>query len=353
MKNFEFCLTFRLASSDEDGANYLEALLESGCDDATASIGRPGRIVLDFNREAETAGDAVESAIVDSYRALPGAILLEVGPDLVNLTDLAEILDTTRQNLRKYASGEIKSVNVAFPSPTVSSEPPLWRLAEVAPWFEENTKHSVPEEIVEISKVAFHENQSIQARRVEKVSENESALPSILSVFARQIRGTSKLMIGGRALDFQRLGQAVAILADRGTPKTKLNKLMFYADFLCFRKNGQSITGLSYAAINLGPVPHLYEMVYSGLSEIGAVTYEEQIIGPYISGVIAKGPQVPSGTLSGEEVEILEKVRTHFAADSATRIVEISHEEDAWIETPRGALITYQYADRLKNGPVL
>ena len=46
-----------------------------------------------------------------------------------------------------------------------------------------------------------------------------------------------------------------------GVVKTKLNKEMFYADFLHYRRHGRSISGLQYKAIQLGPVPVHYDKI--------------------------------------------------------------------------------------------
>ena len=37
--------------------------------------------------------------------------------------------------------------------------------------------------------------------------------------------------------------------------KVKMNKLLYYTDFLHFKRFGQSITGYKYQAIKMGPVP--------------------------------------------------------------------------------------------------
>jgi hypothetical protein len=44
---------------------------------------------------------AVLSTQADVHRAVPSAKLIEVAPDLVGLTDVAEIIGVSRQNMRK------------------------------------------------------------------------------------------------------------------------------------------------------------------------------------------------------------------------------------------------------------
>jgi hypothetical protein len=189
MANYEFSLKFQLASADEDPARHLEALLDNGCDDATVSMGRPGRIVLDFDRDAESAGDAIASAIADVERAIDGAVLTEIAPDLVNLSDLADLFGCSRQNMRKYAGGEARSISTAFPAPAVTAEPPLWHLAEAGPWLRQHTQLKAPPEVFEVAKLAFHENQRIQAKRVEQASNASPPMANALPPISNTVRG--------------------------------------------------------------------------------------------------------------------------------------------------------------------
>ena len=66
---------------------------------------------------------------------------------------------------------------------------------------------------------------------------------------------------GFRRFSFEKkyLGAVEYLCARGGVLITKLNKLLFYADFLHFRENHISITGSQYAALPYGPVPNDYK----------------------------------------------------------------------------------------------
>ncbi|WP_445571379.1 hypothetical protein [Pseudomonas sp. E102] len=70
---------------------------EAGCDDALVAIGQPGRLALEFSRDAPDAVKAVLSALADVHRALPVAKRVAPG----RLTDVAEIVGVSQQNMRK------------------------------------------------------------------------------------------------------------------------------------------------------------------------------------------------------------------------------------------------------------
>ncbi|BEV17815.1 XRE family transcriptional regulator [Herbaspirillum sp. DW155] len=73
----EFTLRFQLdpADSASDADDILERLGEAGCLDALVEVGTPGKIVLDFTRNATSLEQAIRVAIADVESAIPTAVL--------------------------------------------------------------------------------------------------------------------------------------------------------------------------------------------------------------------------------------------------------------------------------------
>ncbi|MFO1113866.1 MAG: DNA-binding protein [Rhodospirillales bacterium] len=161
-------MKFRLPEGGEGPSDWLDALFEAGCDDATIGIGKRGYIALDFTRGGGSSEHAVRSAIAAVTGAIPGAVLTEVGPDLVSLTDLAEMLECSRQNLRKYAMGEIRGVRAPFPAPVFTGNPSLWRLAEVAAWLDQHTELRLAPPVTEVARIASRLNLDLQNARLRE-----------------------------------------------------------------------------------------------------------------------------------------------------------------------------------------
>lgn len=160
MNEYEFTLTFDLHNQQADPEQYIDALYEAGCDDAVVGTGLPGTIALEFIREAGSASDAMSSAIANVKHAVPEAELIEAKPDLVGLSDVAEILECSRQNIRKYMNKYAE-----FPHPAFTGKTQLWHLWEVARF----EKLNVPVNVFDISKTAFQVNLDIQRRRYKQV----------------------------------------------------------------------------------------------------------------------------------------------------------------------------------------
>ena len=133
--------------------------------------------------------------------------------------------------------------------------------------------------------------------------------------------------------------------------KLKLNKQLFFADFAHYKNFGVSISGLSYRAINYGPVPANYDNIYAYLEN-------EQVISSQFlrlpnggaREVFISAADFDDNLFSGREKETIDLVIERFADISTWDIVELSHQEKAWkeLEATRG-LIGYQdYAFELE-----
>jgi len=164
-RDWDFQLSFRLPHAKDDPTDLIEILYEAGCDDATLGVGRRGRLGLDFTREAVSAAGAISSAIETVKSVIPEAVLIEIRPDLVNLSDIADLVGCSRQNIRKYAAGEGASVAEPFPDPVVTGNPSLWRLAEVARWLRANTSLEVSSDLITLAMATAETALAIQKRR--------------------------------------------------------------------------------------------------------------------------------------------------------------------------------------------
>ena len=153
MKEYEFVLKFSLPDNNADPEIFIDKLAEAGCDDALIGIGRNGRIGLDFTRQSASALEAVLSSIKDVQRAIPGAGLIEAAPDLVGLTDVADILGFSRQNMRK-----LMLKNPDFPPPLHEGKPSIWHLAKILQWMAHKNMYPIEESLLDIATVTMQFN---------------------------------------------------------------------------------------------------------------------------------------------------------------------------------------------------
>ena len=103
---------------------------------------------------------------------------------------------------------------------------------------------------------------------------------------------------------------------------TKMNKLLFYVDFLSYRERGMAMTGLTYRAIDFGPVPERWDKVYSQFDEI---QQELQHIGEYEGTILRSTSKIEDDVLTNEELNIINIVCNKFGHLSSREISKISH----------------------------
>ncbi len=172
MVEYTFTLKYQLGAASVDFDELVEQLGNFGCDDALVGLGQPGRVALEFIRDAPNAQAAIKSALADVRRALPDAILIEAAPDLVGVTDVAQITGVTRQNIRKLMLSHAETLPVPVHAGTVS----LWHLSDVLTWLGEHVGYAFPKATLEVARAAERVNVSKEAMRIERrVRANEGS----------------------------------------------------------------------------------------------------------------------------------------------------------------------------------
>ena len=125
--------------------------------------------------------------------------------------------------------------------------------------------------------------------------------------------------------------------------RTKLFKLLFFWDFLNFKKFGKSVTGFDYYTYPFGPVPkELYnEIIEDDLPEylndniiITQKDNEEEDNGYKSFDVKLKNTKIKLDSLSKNELETLEEVAFIYKDATAKQMTEVSHLPNApWEKT--------------------
>lgn len=153
---------------------------------------------------------------------------------------------------------------------------------------------------------------------------------------------------GFTKLNLEKLFEAIKFFATGGVFKTKLNKLLFYADFKHYKEYAISITGAKYVHLPHGPVPDNYEHYFAFLiHDEKSITPEEKIFDNF-TGEMFHSNVTPDTTLfKNSEIEILGYVKHYFKDYTTMAIIELSHKEKGYQETTTGETISYKYADNL------
>lgn len=147
--------------------------------------------------------------------------------------------------------------------------------------------------------------------------------------------------------DDTKLRELILYLADRSADdpafgKTKLNKQLFFCDFLAFKYLGQSITGHPYRKLEHGPVPRqlppiLRTMEQSGDCKVVIVDYH----GHEQHRVVAQRPP-NRDVFTEDELRLVEAILAELRYSNGKNVSDISHRFIGWQAAEDGDDIPYE-----------
>lgn len=178
--------------------------------------------------------------------------------------------------------------------------------------------------------------------------QDKNAMESLVQslVFACDKRCSSN---GYAAMSISKLKNTILFFVNKykGVYVTQMNKLLFYLDFLSYKERGCGFTGLSFKAIQYGPVPLRWDRVYGFMDDMEQVAIESKN-GNSGSKIVSE-IDYDKACFDESEQELLNKVYETFKDDTPSSISEKSHNEDAWkCNIQNHSVIDYDYAFMLK-----
>ncbi|MDD5604137.1 MAG: DUF4065 domain-containing protein [Eubacteriales bacterium] len=173
-------------------------------------------------------------------------------------------------------------------------------------------------------------------------NKNFYLVESIQAIYANF---TDKIITGFTDLDLDKVVEVINYLADRvsNLHKVKLMKLLWYPDFLHFKRYKKSITGLAYSALPLGAVPEGYEQIVL----LEGVNFDTLMYDENIAYKFKPTPGFNIKKLTVSETAAIDKIINETGHLSTEQIVKKMHDEEAYKCTPCNGLISYKYADLL------
>ncbi len=254
----------------------------------------------------------------------------------VSAVKMAEILGFGTNSYRLYEDGEVPQLSNARLIQNVAVSHNFKNMVQLCDSIDEKTRIKI-------------------TKHVEKIIEDEN-LHLNDSVILRHLMGESKpnTLTGFISPTIEKLGEMVVYFSAILCPyKTKLNKLLFYADFLHYKQTGFSISGVRYRAIDMGPVPNNFQSIFEYIQLSNKIEIENVFIDNDITGELFKKQEdytFKKELFSESEMLVLERVAEFFKLIKTKDIIEMSHEESAWKETIKSkSLIPYSYAFELKH----
>lgn len=125
---------------------------------------------------------------------------------------------------------------------------------------------------------------------------------------------------------------------------TKLNKLLYYLDFISYRDKKKPVTGDIYIHLDYGPVPENIDLVLAKLKASGTIDVE---IVEYKGGFTFNYKATKDPIIEGfdeYEKKLLENICKEFELWNTDKIVEQTHLEAPWFYSKPYDPVDYSYA---------
>lgn len=109
----------------------------------------------------------------------------------------------------------------------------------------------------------------------------------------------------------------------------KMNKILFYADFLAYGNTGKPITGAEYRKLPLGPVPDLRSLLQS-MAQDGEIVIKHRNKFGYVQNRVVPLRDPDLSFFSGVEIALVNSVITALMGLNASAVSSLSHLEHGW-----------------------
>ena len=248
----------------------------------------------------------------------------------VSQADFSLILGWGEKTITRYESHQVQ--DKAYDSI-------LRKIDKDPEWFLEllsNVKEQLPED-------SYNKYWKKATQYYEEIHDNykRKAIESSYAAFA-----DNDTLNGCRNICLDKVIAAIRVLANRvdNLFKVKLMKMLWYADFISFRENGHSITGLVYLAYPMGALPVEHDTIIS----LDGIPCEEMIINNNLSYLFKTDMIDKDSVLDESEINTLEYVIGKLGNMTTEEIVEFMHKEKAYNDTELYDYISYSYSECLQ-----
>lgn len=253
----------------------------------------------------------------------------------LSASKMSQVLGFGANVYRNYEAGEVPNQSNAKLIQLADDPHEFWKLVQICPDLGPDTKNKVIKKL-----------ESLFDEQKRNKFENQLECYFFDNCYPTEFTGF-------KVPDLQKFTEMIVFFADRLAPwKTKLNKLLFYADFTMHKNSGFSISGVKYQAIPMGPVPYNFNALFEYLTnknilEVSNTFFPDGGIGEQFKP--SKNYSFNSAIFAEQELNVLESVATRFKEATTQEIIGISHQEAAWIENQaERKLINYNYSFLLK-----
>jgi len=174
-----------------------------------------------------------------------------------------------------------------------------------------------------------------QGKRELTMGEFEK-LSSVLNVSFEEVES-------GESPNYEKYKQMIlAFLRMSGKiPKTKLAKLLYFADFGWFYYHLQSMSGMQYRKIQYGPVAESYFGIVDEMFNNGEIDIEQTKDGAMLISQTRNGAKIDISTINKEERKLIKDIEKKWKGKKTAVVVNFTHKQFPYLYAQDNEIVSY------------
>lgn len=123
--------------------------------------------------------------------------------------------------------------------------------------------------------------------------------------------------------------------------KTKLAKLLYFADFGWFYFHLESMSGMQYRKLPYGPVSEVYFRLVDEMFDNGEINITQTKDGAMMISESRSGAKVDLSLINNEEKKLIQKIEKKWKNKKTSEIVDFTHKQFPYLYAKENEIISY------------
>src|SRR3989338_989486 len=129
---------------------------------------------------------------------------------------------------------------------------------------------------------------------------------------------------------------------NKSVPKTKLAKLLYFADFGWYYSHLESMSGMQYRKIQYGPVADTYFRLIDEMFDAGEISIEQTANGAMLVSETRSGAKAKLSEISKEESKLIENINEKWEGKRTADIVTFTHKQMPYMFAEDNDIVSYE-----------
>ncbi|MBU6214511.1 helix-turn-helix domain-containing protein [Patescibacteria group bacterium] len=129
---------------------------------------------------------------------------------------------------------------------------------------------------------------------------------------------------------------------NKNVTKTKLAKLLYFADFGWYYTHLESMSGMQYRKIQYGPVADSYFRLIDEMSDSGDIAIEQTKDGAMLISETRGGAKADLSRITSEEKKLMAKISKKWKGKKTADIVSFTHRQLPYMFAEDNDLVSYE-----------